>query len=416
MNPIKASIITIGDELLIGQTIDTNSAWMAQQLNLIGIDVVKRVAVGDNKKDIVDALNDAIETTTIVLITGGLGPTADDITKPLLCDYFGGQLVMNAKVEQQIKSIFEARNLPMLTRNLKQAEVPDNCEVLFNSRGTAPGMLFKKNNVIIISMPGVPNEMMGIMSDHVLPQLSKQFISEPIVHRSIFTAGIGESFLAEKIESIEQQLPEHIKLAYLPNNRTVKLRLTGKGKKEQALIAEVEHYVGLIAERIQEYVVVLDDLPLEQVLASVLKQKHQTIGIAESCTGGNIGHKLTQIPGATQFFRGSIVCYNEDIKSDLVGVSPSTIQEFGVVSSEVAEALAIGAKTKLKADFGLGITGILGPAMDDKLPVGTVWIGVSDGTITQSKKFHFTYDRNKNKEIATDMALLTIWKFIEGKW
>lgn len=416
MNPIKASIITIGDELLIGQTIDTNSAWMAQKLNAIGIDVVKRVAVGDNKKDIIDALNDAIAYTSIVLITGGLGPTADDITKQLLCDYFGGQLIMNAQVEQQIKSIFETRNLPILTRNLKQAEVPNNCEVLFNTRGTAPGMLFRKNDVFIISMPGVPNEMMGIMSDHVLPLLSKQFVSEPIVHRSIFTAGIGESFLAEKIEAIEQQLPQHIKLAYLPNNRTVKLRLTGKGKKEEELIEEVEHFVNLIAERIQEHVVVLDDLPLEQVLANLLKEKQKNIGIAESCTGGNIGHKLTQIPGATHFFRGSIVCYNEDIKTDLVGVSPSTIQEFGVVSSQVAEALAIGAKTKLKADFGLGITGILGPAMDENLPVGTVWIGVSNGKETKSKKFHFTYDRNKNKEIATDMALLTIWKFTQGKW
>ncbi len=305
----KAIIITIGDELLIGQTIDTNSAWMAQRLNEIGIDVVRRVAVGDTKEAIWNALDEELTKAEIVLITGGLGPTADDITKPLLLEYFGGKLVRNQMVENHVREIFEKRNLPVIERNLMQADVPDNCEVLFNARGTAPGMLFRKEHKLIVAMPGVPEEMKSIMVAHVLPIISSSFHSDFIVHQTILTAGLGESFLAEKIVDEESALPDYIKLAYLPHYRFVKLRLTGKGKDHERLKKEIEFHKNQLAKKLEEHVVALDDFTLEQVLGKLMTEQGKTIGIAESCTGGLIGHKLTQVVGSSKFFKGSMVCY-----------------------------------------------------------------------------------------------------------
>jgi len=416
MSNIKVSIITIGDELLIGQTIDTNSAWIAQKLNALGIDVIRRVAVGDDKLAITSALDEELSKSAIVLITGGLGPTADDITKPLLCEYFGGKLVVDEIVLAHIVDIFTRRNRPFLDRNMKQAELPDNCTVLFNKMGTAPGMWFDKDGKIIIAMPGVPFEMMSIMEDEVLPRFEKQFISDALLHYSVITAGEGESFIAEKIQDIEESLPVHIKLAYLPGAGNVKLRLTGRGKDPLALSVELDKYQKQLAERLRNIVVALEDIPMEQVIAKILLEKNASIGFAESCTGGNLGHLITQIPGATDFFCGSIVSYREEIKKNVLGVKQETLDNNGVISEQTAIEMVQGAIRVLNCDYALSVTGLLGPASDDdEVEVGTVWMAVADkaGTI-KTKKFRFYYDRLRNKEMAVQAAFRMIHKFLLG--
>lgn len=410
---MNATIITIGDELLIGQIIDTNSAWIARKLNAEGISVHKRVAVADTKEAIVRTLQEELPQADILLLTGGLGPTADDVTKPVLCDFFGGQLIVDEAVLAHVKDIFLRRNRPLLERNLKQAEVPDNCSVLFNRLGTAPGMLFEQEGKIIVSMPGVPFEMMGIMEDKVLPLLHSRFGGQQaIVHRNILTFGEGESFLAEKIKDIEDGLPSHIHLAYLPSPYSVKLRLTAIGKEQQALEIETEHYRDEIAQRIREHVVSYEDLPLEAILARLLTEKKRSIGLAESCTGGHIAHKLTQVSGSSQFFKGCIVCYATEIKIKVLGIDPELIQTEGVVSEATARAMAEAARTTLNTDIGLGITGILSAGIyEDPSPSGTLFIALSDGQQTLCKKYRLHYDRIQNKETATQIALYLAWKF-----
>lgn len=410
---MKATIITIGDELLIGQIVDTNSAWIARQLNAQGVSVHKRVAVADTREAIVCSLQEELPQADILLLTGGLGPTADDVTKPVLCDFFGGRLVVDEAVLAHVKDIFLRRNRPLLERNLKQAEVPDNCTVLFNGLGTAPGMLFEQDGKIIVSMPGVPFEMKGIMEEHVLPLLHSRFSKQQaIVHRNILTFGEGESFLAEKIKDIEDGLPAHIRLAYLPSPYSVKLRLTALGKDQAALEIETEHYRDEIAQRIGEHIVSFEDRPLEEILARLLLQKQYSIGLAESCTGGHIAHKLTQVPGSSQFFKGSIVCYATEIKVKVLGIDPALIRTYGVVSEATARAMAEAARTTLNTDIGLGITGILSAgAYEDTSAPGTLFIALSDGRQTLCKKYRLHYDRIQNKETATQIALYLAWKF-----
>jgi len=416
MANIKAGIITIGDELLIGQTVDTNSAWMAQRLNDFGIDVIRRVAVGDRKEDILSAIQEELEKVSILLITGGLGPTADDITKPLLCEFFGGKLVVNEEVLQFVRELFERRKLPVLDRNLKQAEVPDNCKVLFNKQGTAPGMLFEKDGKIIASMPGVPHEMMGIMEDGVIPEIQKRFASDALVHVSILTAGQGESFIAERIQDLEEALPSHIRLAYLPGPWMVKLRLTGRAVDKQTLTKELKLRQEEIANRLDDIVIALEDLDLEHIIGKILTVQEKTLGLAESCTGGNIAHKITQIMGSGKYFNGSIVCYQNDIKENLLGVECSLLEREGAVCEDVAAQMAQGAMKALGTNYGFGVTGLLSPGGDDdKVPVGTVWMGVCDKDKVRTKKFHFPYDRLRNKETAVQMSLLMIWKFINDR-
>ncbi len=412
---LLATIITIGDELLIGQTIDTNSAWMAQQLNALGIQVARRIAVGDDRDAIVLALDEELARTDILLLTGGLGPTADDITKPLLADYFGGKLVVNEYVLAHVKDIFSRRKRPMLERNLKQAEVPDVCEVLFNRLGTAPGMWFERDGKVVISLPGVPFEMIGLMEDEVLPRLRAIATTDAIVHRSIITAGEGESFVAEQINDLESALPAHIKLAYLPGPGTVRLRLSGYGPDELRLIREVEMRRDELALRLEQIVVALDDLPLEQILGKVLAGKGLTLGLAESCTGGYIAHCITQIMGSAQYFVGSIVCYQESVKEEILAVKRKTIDKYCVVSEEVALEMAAGARKALGSDIGFGITGLLSGGAEDKVPVGTVCMAASMEGRSVSKTFHFHMDRLRNKDLAVANALLFIWKFIQEK-
>ena len=414
MSNIRATIITIGDELLIGQVIDTNSAWLAQHLNALGIDVIRRIAIGDNKKDITSAIDEEIKHNNILLLTGGLGPTADDITKPLLNEYFGGKMIVDEAVLAHVKDIFAKRNRPFLDRNLKQAEVPDVCTVLFNKMGTAPGMWFEKDGVIIISLPGVPFEMIGLMENEVLPRLRQRMTGAAIVHRSIITAGEGESFVAEQIQDLEEALPAHIRLAYLPSPGMVRLRLTARGEDEQSLIRETEARQHEFAARLKKIVVATEDLPLEHILGKILTVKGWQLGLAESCTGGFIAHRMTQIMGSAGYFNGSIVCYQNFIKEKILGVQHSTIENFGVVSEDVAREMAAGARKVLASDIGFGVTGLLSPGGEDRAPVGTVCMAVTDGDKTIAKTFHFHMDRLRNKDLAVNHSLLMMIRFING--
>ncbi|MBS4066121.1 MAG: CinA family nicotinamide mononucleotide deamidase-related protein [Chitinophagaceae bacterium] len=410
---IFASILTIGDELLIGQTIDTNSAWMAQELNKIGVWVKRRVAVGDTREDIWQALDNESKESQIILLTGGLGPTADDITKPLLCDYFGGKMVVNEAVLQHVTAIFRRLNRPLLERNLKQAEVPDVCEVLMNERGTAPGMLFRRQNNIFISMPGVPHEMKGLMSKQVLPLLQKEFEMPFILHRTLLTAGAGESFIAEKIQTWEEALPAHIKLAYLPNYGMVRLRLTTQGTDNTALNKELDTYFLQLQELVQEWLVIDKDVTLEKALGDLLISKNKTMATAESCSGGYIAHLLTSVPGSSTYFKGTVVAYSYDAKETILGVNHSTLESKGAVSEETITEMFNGLMKVTTADYGIATSGIMGPGggTDDK-PVGTVWVAVGSREKMIAKRLHFRFDRAKNIELTAANALLMLFQFV----
>jgi nicotinamide-nucleotide amidase len=422
MNPptIFASILTIGDELLIGQTIDTNSAWMAQQLNQIGVWVKRRVAVGDNREAIWQALDEEINQSNIVLITGGLGPTADDITKPLLCDYFGGQLIVDASALNHVKYVFEdILKRPLLERNLKQAEVPDNCTVLLNKRGTAPGMWFEKQDAatekkkIIISLPGVPHEMKGLMTDEVLPRLKLTFEMPRILHRTLLTAGAGESFIAERLQEWEEQLPHPYKLAYLPSFGMVRLRLTGIVTNENDTHT-IDLLFSELKEKVKDILVLEEDIKIEERVGQILKQKEKTVASAESCSGGYIAHLLTSVAGSSAYYKGSVVAYSYDAKENLLGVKNNTLLTHGAVSSETVNEMLTGLLSRTGADYGIATSGIMGPdgGTTDK-PVGTVWVAVGEKENIISKCFHFRFDRQRNIQLTAAHALLFLLRFLE---
>ena len=410
----QASIITIGDELLIGQVIDTNSAWMAQQLNKAGIMVVRRVAVGDVWDEIWKALDEESKHAEIILLTGGLGPTADDITKPLLNQYFSGKLVVDEEALGNVKNIFKKiLNRPLLASNLKQAEVPDTCKVIPNKRGTAPGMWFEKEGKVFVSMPGVPFEMKGMMDDYVIPKLSTHFIFPYITHRTLLTAGIGESFLAEQIKDFEKGLPQHIKLAYLPNYGMVRLRLSSVGFNSGAIEKEIQQYFETLQQLVKENLVTNLDEPMEKVTWKLLIAKNKTVCTAESCTGGLIAHLLTTIPGSSAFFDGSVISYSYKTKEDLLGVSKNLLETNGAVSEEVVLQMAKGALASIQSDYVIAVSGIMGPdgGMPDK-PVGTVWIAVGNNDKIETQKLHFRFDRERNTHLTAVNALNLLRKFI----
>lgn len=407
MDQIQATIITIGDELLIGQVIDTNSAFIAQKLNSIGVHVHQRIAVGDDTASITNALDRAIEQSKIVIITGGLGPTADDITKPLLNRYFGGKMVIDQPTLDHIRYIFEEiHKKPMIERNRKQAEVPDVCEVLFNQSGTAPGMLFKKNDCLLFSLPGVPHEMQWLMKEKVLPILQDRLKMGVIEHRTLLTAGVGESFLAESIQTFESSLPDNIKLAYLPSYGMVRLRLTGNGQDKAALVAQMNTLFEVLKVAVKAYLVTDQDESLEVVVGRLLKSNNQTVATAESCTGGYIGHLLSKHAGSSSFFTGSIVSYDNRIKTEFLDVPTSVLQSVGAVSKEAVEQMAVAIRTKMKTDFGISVSGIMGPSgQTDEKPLGMVWIGVSSKEKVVSKVFYLRFDRQKNIEVTANQAI-----------
>ena len=414
MQTKQATIITIGDELLIGQVIDTNSAWMAQQLNKAGIRVARRVAVGDVWEEIWDTLDEESKHAEIILITGGLGPTADDITKPLLCKYFNGKLIVDEGALANVKNIFEKiLKRPMIERNLKQAEVPDTCKVILNKRGTAPGMWFEKDSKIYVSMPGVPHEMKGMMEDDVIPALSKHFKFPHIAHRTLLTANVGESFLADLVNDFETVLPSHIKLAYLPNYGMVRLRLTTTGFDEAAIEAELEQLFSILQEKVKAYLVTNRDETMQEVVAKLLKDKNKTVSTAESCTGGYIASLLTAKPGASVYYSGSVVSYSYQAKEDLLQVDKNILETKGAVSEEVVIQMAKGALKNIKTDYAIAVSGIMGPdgGTDDK-PVGTVWLAVGDNNHITAQKFYFRFDRQRNIELTATNALNLLRKFI----
>jgi nicotinamide-nucleotide amidase len=364
--------------------------------------------------EIWNALDDESKQSDIILITGGLGPTADDITKPLLCNYFGGRMIVDEEALQNVKTIFEKYiKRPMLESNLRQAEVPDVCTAIQNKRGTAPGMLFEKDGKFFISMPGVPVEMKGMMTDYVMPKLTTLFALPAVVHRTLLTAGLGESYLAERIKDFEEALPPHVKLAYLPNFGMVRLRLTATGADQRVITAEVEALFQTLQTMVQDVMVINEDKTLQEAIGIMLKKRGKTLTTAESCTGGYVAHLITSIAGSSEYFTGSIVCYSNETKQKLLGVRAETLQVKGAVSEETVLQMAEGAKRLINTDYAIAISGIMGPGggIEEK-PVGTVWIAVAGKTITKAQKFQTRFDRNRNIEVtaihALNMLRLTI--------
>ena len=411
---INTSIITIGDELLIGQVIDTNSAWMAQQLNKAGIRVTRRVAVGDIWDEIWNALNEETLHADIILITGGLGPTADDITKPLLCKYFGGKMIVDEAALANVKFLFEKIFKREITeRNIKQAEVPDVCTVIQNTRGSAPGMWFEKAGKIFVSMPGVPHEMKGMMETTVIPELVKSFDIPFIEHRTLMTFGIGESSIADMIIDFEEALPPQIKLAYLPNYGMVRLRLTASGSNKDEIETVLNEKFSSLQQLVAAYMITNEDEKMEDILGKLLLQKNKTMCTAESCTGGYIAHLITSIPGSSAFYDGSVVTYSYKAKEDILQVKERTLIEKGAVSEEVVLEMAKGALQNIRSDYTIAVSGIMGPGggMPGK-PVGTVWIAVGNNEKKITQKMYFRFDRLLNIQLVAVNALNMLRKFI----
>jgi len=394
---MKASIITIGDELLIGQTVDTNSAWMGAELSKAGFDVTRMTSIHDRREDILSALSEAAGKTNVVLITGGLGPTSDDITKQTLCEFFNTRLVLNTEVLVMIENMMHHRNFAMNENNRRQAEVPESCTVLKNATGTAPGMWFEKEGTIYISMPGVPHEMKYLMSEHVLPELSKRYTSQVIIHRNIMTYGTFEAKLAEILTGFESELPAAIKLAYLPASGVIKLRLTGTGSNHAEISKLINDQADKLYKIIPEFIYGENEESLEMVIGTLLKNQNKTLSVAESCTGGEISHLITSVPGCSAYFSGSVTAYANSVKTGFLGVNIDLITKHGAVSEEVVREMAIEARKKFNTDFAVATTGIAGPdGGTEAKPVGTLWIAVASekGIITEKRVFG--NDRNTN--------------------
>lgn len=391
---MKAEIITIGDEILIGQVVDTNSAWLGQQLNKEGIRINRIVSVSDNADEIKNALSDSIKRAQLVILTGGLGPTRDDITKKTLADFFNCGMVRNYEVEKQLRVFFEKRGRTLLETNLMQADVPAKCTVLHNEWGTAPGMLFNESGVVVVSMPGVPNEMKNIFTNRLLPVLQQSYRLPGIIHHTIVTANIPESMLAKQIEVVEDALPPHIKLAYLPAFNIVRLRLSARPQLDENTKQMVLDFASQIKEIIGEAVVVEKDISMAEAVIELLRSKKISLSIAESCTGGFVSHQITAIPGASDVFWGSIISYDNEIKINELQVSRQTIQSYGAVSEEVVSQMLVGIQNKYHTDCAIAISGIAGPGGGtEEKPVGTVYIGVAYGLEQEVKEWHFTGDR-----------------------
>ena len=404
-----AEIITIGDEILIGQIVDTNSAWMAKQLNLAGIKVKQITSVSDDAEHIVEALSQAEKRAKIILITGGLGPTKDDITKFTLARYFNMGMRRDEETLLHVQGIFARLNRPMIESNTKQADVPDGCTVIQNKNGTAPCMWFDQNDRIFVSMPGVPFEMMYLMEEEILPRLKNAFQLPFIYHKTILTAGIGESFLAKEIEQIEDALPEHIKLAYLPRLGQVRLRLSASGISEAKLKEEVDAFAQQLIHKVEKFVVAEEDIALEKALLSIMKERGLTLSTAESCTGGYIAHLITQHPGSSAVYAGGAVTYSNELKKSVLGVQSATLNTFGAVSEQTVKEMAQGAILKFKTDYAVAVSGIAGPdGGTPEKPVGTVWIAIADKNHVTAKVFGFGNKRIQNIERSAVAALTMV--------
>lgn len=409
---MKAEIISIGDEILIGQVVNTNASWMAEQLALAGIEVIHIAAISDTQPAIHKALNDAKKRADIILMTGGLGPTKDDITKQTLCKYFGVSMIFNDEVFAQVKNLFNLRGFKITEVNRRQADVPENCIPLKNINGTAPGMWFKHEGKIIVSMPGVPFEMKELMVGQIIPRLKKQFNFPNLLKKTIMVQGIGESQLAEIISDWENNLPANYKLAYLPQPGLVRLRLSARGEKSETLQIEFDDQIEKLKPIINDLIYGYDEARLEEVIGELLVNKGQSISTAESCTGGYIAHLITDISGSSAYFKGSVVAYSNEIKEQLLGVQNKTLTEYGAVSEEVVSEMALGIQKTYKTDYAIATSGIAGPnGGTEEKPVGTTWIAIAlpDKTVI-AKKYLFGEHRSRNIRKAALTALNQVRK------
>lgn len=414
MEKLFASIVTIGDELLIGQVVDSNSAFIGQELNKAGVTVKRKYAVGDEWEDIWKTLDAAAAESSVVLITGGLGPTADDITKPLLCAYFGGKMIVHPPTLEWVTHLFEnVFRRPMIERNRKQAEVPDVCTVIRNERGTAPGMQFLKDGKLFFSMPGVPSEMKGMMPQ-VIAAIKQKFETPAIAHRTLLTMGMGESFLAEHIQEFETNLPANVKLAYLPNYGLVRLRLTGHAADKISLDQQLDGLFAQLKERVKDVLVADEDIPIELAVGKLLRERKKTMCTAESCTGGYIAHRITQHPGASGYYFGTVVSYDNSVKENILHVPAAVIESAGAVSEETVVAMASNATKVMGTDYALAVSGIMGPGGGtSEKPVGLVWVAVANAAgKTMTRSFQFRFDRQRNIETTTMNAMNLLRQFI----
>lgn len=412
---IYAELISIGDELLIGQVVNTNAPWISRQLNKAGFAVKQITVVGDLEDEIINALDLARKRADIILITGGLGPTKDDLTKQVLCKYFNTHLEFDTQAYNDIENIFRARGREVTPTNRAQAELPASCIPVYNKNGTAPGMWFHADGKVFVSMPGVPYEMEAMMTDFVIPKLMQEFKSTPVIHKTILTQGIGESYLSDMIAEWENNLPEYMKLAYLPAAGMVRLRLTGMGESknmENEMIIET----GKLKKLIAPYIYGEEDETLAEIIGKLLRASGKTLATAESCTGGNIAHLITSVPGSSEYYVGSVVSYSNEIKKNELNVNADTLLRKGAVSEEVAIQMAEGVRKKYNVDFAISTTGIAGPdGGSEEKPVGTVWIAVADAEKTIAKKFLLGTNRMRVIQVASETALNQLRKLIIGQ-
>lgn len=402
----NAEIITIGDELLYGQVIDTNSAFLGQELGKLGIRVRQISSVSDQAEEIVQALDAARQRATLVLITGGLGPTKDDLTKHILTEYFGTELVLHEPSLRDVEGIFARYNRPMLEVNRQQAFLPASCTPIRNVMGTAPGMWFEDRGVVFVSMPGVPFEMKRMMTDIVLPKLKEHFHTPAIEHVVIQTVGLGESFLAERISDWEDALPANIRLAYLPYVGGVRLRLTGTDDGQPNLRERMRALLPALREKLGQHIFAEGEVTLEAAVGELLRERGLTVGTAESCTGGYVAHKLTSVPGSSAYFKGSIIAYDNNIKINYLNIKPESLAAYGAVSETVVREMAEGLRQHLQVDVAIATSGIAGPdgGTPDK-PVGTIWIAYADAHRTVSRLLNFNRGRQLNIEYTTTVVL-----------
>ncbi len=415
MSEIYCEIITIGDEILYGHILDTNAKWLSKNLNELGVKTNKISTIGDNYIQIKDILQSSIKENDIIILTGGLGPTNDDITKKCLNDFFKGKLISDKNTLSHIKKIFKKRNLDLTKKNRDQALVPDNCKVLHNKYGTAPGIAFEKDNKLVISLPGVPYEMKSLFEDKCSKIIKQKFSLSIIHHRTIKTVGIGESWLSDLISEWEKNLDSTISLAYLPSIGRVKLRLTGRGNNLNKIKSVIDKEEKKVVPIIRKYIYGFDNEELESCVGNLLIKNKKTLSIAESCSGGYLSHLVTSIPGSSKYFSGSIVAYSNNIKINNLNVNKKNIEKFGAVSKEVVEEMATNVRKKFNSSIGISTSGIAGPSGGtEKKPVGTVWIGYSDKNKTLSKKLLLTNRRDINITLSSIGALNMARLNLEG--
>ena len=403
---MKAEIITIGDEILIGQIVDTNSAWIAEQFNLSGIEIYQITSVHDDNEHIKEALKKAEDKVDLVILTGGLGPTKDDITKHALCEYFNTGMVFHEPTFEHIKQRFKNRNIDLNKLNRDQALIPEACTVLPNKAGTAPGMWFEKNETIFVSVPGVPFEMKHLVEYEILPRLQNNGKTKAIFHKTVQTQGLPESMLAERIENWETSMPKNIKLAYLPNPMSVRLRLSAIGNNLNELKEQVQNEIERLKQIIPDHIFGFDNETLAEVIGRILLEKGQTLAVAESCTGGYISHLITSVSGSSGWYKGGVTAYSNEIKQNILGVSLELLEKYGAVSEQVIREMAEGVRRKMNADFSVATSGIAGPTGGtEEKPVGTVWIAIASPDKTIAEKFVFGDNRERNIIRSSQTAL-----------